>query len=104
MSQHFQFVERHLLVQNLLSSSLVLFLNEASKLQQLWLFFFDLYLEIISPGWIELSVFDLCLQILQHIDLVILEILTVKHHSFSHLGNLTFLWFGGFAVRLSGGY
>jgi hypothetical protein len=87
-------------LQNFSTCSLVLLLDEASKLQQFWFFFFVLDLNLISPLSIDLSVFDLTLQDFQDLDLVILEILSVDQHSLGDFGSHSFFRLCCFAIRL----
>ena len=89
-----------MLVQNLSTCSLVLFLDEASEFQQFGLIFFVLDLDFVSPLIIDDSVFDLALQDLQDLNLIVLEILSVDQQSLGDLRSHSFFRLGCFAIGL----
>jgi hypothetical protein len=89
-----------MLIQNLSTCSLVLFLDEASEFQQFGLIFFVLDLDFVSPLIIDDSVFDLTLQDLQDLNLIVLEILSVDQQSLGDLRSYSFFRLGCFAIGL----
>ena len=68
------------------------------------LFFFVLYFHLVSPSWVNFTIFYLVSQKSEHIYLVVLELLSVQNESFCYFGNLAFLWLCCFCVRLSSCY
>ena len=102
--QNFCFTKRHLLIKNFNTYIFILFLNKTSEFEDLCFLFFVFHFHLVSPSWVNFTIFYLVSQKSEHIYLVVLELLSVQDESFCYFGNLTFLWLCCFCVRLSSCY
>ena len=89
-----------MLVQHLCSRCLVLFLDPTSKFQHFSFLLFVFNFKIVSPGRIDLAVFNLSTQEFKHLNLVILEFLSIEKHAFGYFRSLPFFRFVSFSERL----
>ena len=89
-----------MLVQHLCSRCLVLFLDPTSKFQHFSFLLFVFNFKIVSPGRIDLAVFNLSTQEFKHLNLVILEFLSIEKHAFGYFRSLPFFRFISFSERL----